>query len=85
MAKVLGGPGGLKANNIVPVLGRINRGEMQALEKEIAKNLRAGKTVSVKVELKYNDPGYPNRPSSIVYEVTTDGVKDVTILPNPHV
>ncbi|MFN8510892.1 MAG: PKD domain-containing protein [Deinococcaceae bacterium] len=85
VAKVLGGGGGLKANNIVPVLGRVNRGEMSEFEKKIAASVRAGKKVSVKVTLKYEDAAYKKRPSSIIYEVTIDGATDTKVIQNPHI
>lgn len=74
LARILGGPGGLKSENIVPILSRLNRGGLSQLEQRIAGWVSAGDAVSVNIKLKYADPAYPNRPSEIEFVITRNGV-----------
>lgn len=86
MAKVLGGGGGLKSDNIVPVLARVNRGRMSEIEKKVKAEVEAGKKVSLRIELKYNDPDpkFSKRPTEIIYEITVDGSTETKVIKNPR-
>jgi PKD repeat protein len=77
LAFSLGGAGGIKADNIVPIDLTLNRGQIAQLEKSIATDLTAGKTVTLKVELKYPTSGKIFRPNEIIYTITTNGVSRI--------
>ncbi|PIE46581.1 MAG: hypothetical protein CSA42_07765 [Gammaproteobacteria bacterium] len=71
IASTLGGAG--DRINIVPQASTLNRGDWKAMEDHLRKELKAGKTVSVKI-----DVGYPNgntkRPNKFFVTATIDGV-----------
>ncbi|RYZ65723.1 MAG: hypothetical protein EOP09_13830 [Proteobacteria bacterium] len=72
LASLLGGKGGLKKKNIVPIRVNLNRGKLAALEKAIGQDVAVGKTVFVKVKLDYGSGG-GFRPKNITYQVRTNG------------
>jgi hypothetical protein len=80
IAKVLGGKGGKRAGNIFPALSSTNRGQMATIEKFLAKEVRLGKDVHVRVTLKYS--GTSTRPDKIVYQYRIDGVTTKRVLIN---
>jgi PKD repeat protein len=83
LAKVLGGLGGKTSDNIVPVLRRVNEGQMKQLELKLRNEVVAGRQVTINVTLEYLDPTYPQRPTRLLYEYTIDGVKAVENILNP--
>jgi DNA/RNA non-specific endonuclease len=83
LAYVLGGSGGLKSQNITPILSSVNGGVMAQLETRIANMVRRGSTVDIKVELLYKDAAYPLRPSELNYTVIENGISQVVKILNP--
>jgi hypothetical protein len=72
IGKLLGGPGGATSDNIFAQLPGINRGQYAQFEQRIAAQVRAGKSVQVKVTLIYPD-ATSTRPVRIKYDATVDG------------
>lgn len=70
IASSLGGAG--DKINIVPQASTLNRGDWRAMENSLRKDLEAGKSVSVKVEVKY-PPGDGIRPSEFKVYAMIDG------------
>lgn len=70
IASSLGGAG--DKINIVPQASTLNRGDWKAMENSLRKDLEAGKSVSVKVEVKY-PPSDGVRPSEFRVLATIDG------------
>lgn len=70
IASSLGGAG--DKINIVPQASTLNRGDWKAMENSLRDELKAGKSVSVKVEVKY-PPGDGVRPSEFRVLATIDG------------
>ncbi len=85
LAYVLGGAGGSRSNNIVPIRSTLNTGALSALERNMAASVRAGDTVSLTVKLKYTDPTYPKRPSELEYIITTNGIAVSRVFANPNI
>lgn len=69
LAYILGGPGGLSADNIVPMLYSMNRGALSSFEKELKDLVLGGSNLTIKVDLQYLEPAFPMRPSKIIYNV----------------
>ena len=69
----LGGSNGLE--NIVPQDSTLNRGAYKSLENELAAAAKAGKDVSVNIELIYSDSS--RRPSSFIYNYIINGIKNI--------
>ena len=68
LARVLGGPGGIRSDNIVPIDITLNRGALSSLEKQLASRVsKNGDNVSVHIQLVYGNATLPNRPTQIVY------------------
>jgi hypothetical protein len=72
IGKLLGGPGGKKANNFFAQNPHINRGAFRDFEASIATEVAAGRQVHVRVSLKYR--GTSTRPYEVHYQVRVDGV-----------
>ncbi len=72
--------GGNGLENMVPQEGSINKGEYNRIENEVAKAVKEGKEVSVKVEPIYQ--GDSHRPVAISYTRTINGETTRTIVPN---
>lgn len=70
LAYALGGGGGLKSDNILPILSFLNRGDMASLEKTLKREVVAGKKVDIAVNFRYDDPAYPKRPTKVYYVAT---------------
>jgi PKD repeat protein len=84
LAYVLGGAGGLRSDNIVPMLFSLNRGKISQLEQYLARKLPTTSIV-LTVDLEYLDAAYPKRPSTITYSWTENGVAQTPkSFPNPH-
>ncbi len=66
--------------NMVPQDADINRNDFKNLENELAKQVKEGKDVHVKVEPVYD--GDSKRPSSIVVTYTIDGKESIRVFPN---
>lgn len=66
--------------NMVPQDADINRNDFKNLENELAKQVKEGKDVHVKVEPIYD--GDSRRPSAIVVTYTIDGKEDIRVFPN---
>ncbi len=66
--------------NLVPQDSKINQGDFKKMEDSLAKEVKAGKDVQIKVEPIYE--GDSNRPSAIGVTYTIDGEKTVRIFPN---
>ena len=73
-----GGSNGLE--NLIPQNAEVNRGSFKNLENELAKQLKDGKEIYVKVKPDYE--GDSNRPSSITIKYTIDGSTQVQTFPN---
>ena len=67
--------------NIVAQDAGINKGAYKSLEDRIAKAVRDGHNVDVKVEPIYGDK-LSYRPTEIKYTYTIDGEKNITLFPN---
>ena len=72
------GPNGLE--NMVPQDADINRNDFKNFENELAKEVKDGKEVNVKVEPIYD--GDSHRPDAIVVTYSIDGVESVRVFPN---
>jgi PKD repeat protein len=85
LAYVLGGPGGLRSDNIVPIRSTLNRGAIQGLETRLANLVRAGRSVTLTVDLTYVLSSiYPSRPTQLKYTYSVDSVLQTPeIFPNP--
>jgi hypothetical protein len=77
IGKLLGGEGGAKSQNIFAQLPAVNRGAFRQHEKWVAEQVRAGRSVAVKVELLYPNQ-HTTRPSKIRYHTIIDGVESFT-------
>lgn len=66
--------------NMIPQDANINRGDYNKLEQELAKEVKDGKKVEVKIEPQYE--GESRRPSNIVVSYTINGETNVKIFPN---
>ena len=66
--------------NMIPQDADINRNDFKNFENELANEVKAGKTVEVKVEPIYD--GDSRRPDAIVVTYKIDGVESVRIFPN---
>jgi len=66
--------------NLVPQDANINRNDFKNFENELAKEVKDGKTVHVKVEPVYD--GDSHRPSAIVVTYSIDGEESVRVFPN---
>ena len=66
VARILGGPGGARSDNVVAILTKVNRGEMRILEGRIRALVERGSQVEVRITLKYEGSG--SVPSAILYE-----------------
>lgn len=73
-----GGANGLE--NMIPQDGYINTHDYLDLEKELAKEVQAGKEVYVKIEVVYEEASH--RPSALIVTYTIDGEESVRIFPN---
>jgi DNA/RNA non-specific endonuclease len=74
LAFVLGGGGGLRSFNIVPIDGALNRGAISTLVRNLAQLVRnVNNTVTVTVNLTYGNPALPRRPTQIQYDWTVNG------------
>jgi hypothetical protein len=62
-------------------LPAVNRGAFRNHEAWVAKQVNAGKTVKVEIELIYPD-AKTRRPSRILYRTTIDGVKETVRFEN---
>lgn len=71
IASSLGGAG--DRINIVPQARTLNRGDWKAMENTIRKELEAGKSVSVKIEVGYPS-GNTTRPDKFVVTPTINGI-----------
>lgn len=65
IAKVLGGRGAAGANNIIPILRGVNRGELRDWEADIKSWVQKGNDVQIYIQLRYSDS--TTVPSQIVY------------------
>jgi hypothetical protein len=81
IGKNLGGKGGKTSGNIFPQSPTVNRGAFAQFEKQVAKDVKAGKEVFTKVTPKYK-PG-ATRPHEIVYQVRVNGKTTSRTFPNP--
>lgn len=72
------GSGGLE--NLVPMDGKLNKGDYAKLENTLADAVNAGADVRMKVEPVYN--GDSNRPSEFRVSYSIDGDKEVVIFKN---
>lgn len=66
--------------NMIPQDADINRNDFKNLENELAKNVKDGKEVTVKVEPVYE--GDSKRPSAVVVTYSIDGEESVRVFPN---
>lgn len=66
--------------NLVPQNSDINQKDFHNFESELAKEVKSGKTVHVKVEPVYD--GDSHRPSAIVVTYSIDGKESVRVFPN---
>lgn len=66
--------------NMVPQDANINRNDFKNFENELAKSVKEGNEVTVKVEPIYDDSS--KRPSDILVTYTIDGEESVRIFPN---
>jgi hypothetical protein len=73
IAPALGGAG--DRINLVPMDKVLNNGAYKSMEKELMDALKAGKSVSVKIDVKYSEAN-PLRPSEFRIQATING--DVT-------
>ncbi len=81
IARLLGGPGGKNAGNLVPMNARLNRGRFARFERRIADFVKAGNTAYLRVTPMYS--GNSLRPNSIVYRARfTDGTEIVRTFRN---
>jgi hypothetical protein len=81
IGRALGGPGGVSSGNIIPQVPAINRGAFAQFEGGVLEQVKAGKSVQVRVELIYPD-GATTKPSMIRYYTTIDGVTQMTPFAN---
>ena len=65
VARILGGPGGARSDNVVAILTKVNRGSMQKWEQQIRTLLEKGAQVEVRIKLEYS--GSSSVPTSIQY------------------
>lgn len=72
--------GSNRLENLVPQDANINRNDFKNFENELAKEVKDGKTVHVKVEPVYD--GDSHRPSAIVVTYSIDGEESVRVFPN---
>lgn len=66
--------------NMIPQDANINRNDFKNFENELAKEVKDGKEVKVKIEPVYD--GNSRRPSAIVETYSIDGEESVRVLPN---
>lgn len=66
--------------NMIPQNAEINRGDYNKLEQELAKLVKDGKQVEVKIEPQYE--GESRRPTDVVVTYTVDGETSVRVFPN---
>lgn len=66
--------------NMIPQDANINRNDFKNFENELAKEVKDGKEVKVKIEPVYD--GDSRRPSAIVVSYSIDGEESVRIFPN---
>ena len=66
--------------NLVPQDSNINRNDFKNFENELAKEVKDGNTVNLKVEPVYD--GDSHRPSDIVVTYSIDGEESVRVFPN---
>ena len=76
IARLLGGPGGIRSDNIVPILSRLNQNEMKGVEQWVAREVRAGRIMEVRVTLGYKGPSLV--PEQIIYQVREQGRRQWT-------
>lgn len=81
IGKNLGGLGSINSGNIFPQNLSINRGRFRQFETMIADEVKAGKTVFVRVVPKYAVGS--TRPFEVLYQVRIDGETITRIFPNP--
>lgn len=65
---------------MIPQDANINRNDFKNFENELAKEVKDGKEVKVKIEPVYD--GNSRRPSAIVETYSIDGEESVRVLPN---
>lgn len=73
VARVLGGPGGARADNIVAILSKVNRGDMRLWEGQIKTLLEKGYNVQVRIRPIYDGSG--TVPSQIEYSYRVIGAR----------
>lgn len=66
--------------NLVPQDAKINRNDFKNFENELAKEVKDGKNVHIKIEPIYD--GDSRRPSAIVASYSIDGEQSVRVFPN---
>ncbi len=66
--------------NMIPQDANINRNDFKNFENELAKNVKEGKEVTVKIEPVYE--GDSKRPSAIIVTYTIDGEENIRVFPN---
>ena len=66
--------------NMIPQDANINRNDFKNFENELAKEVKDGKEVTVKIEPIYDDES--RRPEAIVVTYSIDGEENVRIFPN---
>lgn len=72
--------GSNEIGNLIAQDAKINRVDFKNLENELAKQVRAGREVVFKVELRYR--GEVNRPELIIVNYSIDGERNKRIFPN---
>src|SRR5690606_13283973 len=72
IASSLGGAG--NKINLVPQASTLNRGDWKAMERQLANELKAGKAVSVKIDVSYPNSS-SGRPNEFNVTAVIDGVK----------
>ncbi len=78
IARILGGKGGAAANNIVPILSRVNRGKMRLFEQGLRDQLEKGYRVDVQIRVFYDDAsGIPSQ-IKYTYRVMMRGMPTTT-------
>ncbi len=68
--------------NMIPQDADINGKDFRNFENELAKNVKDGKEVEVKVEPVYEDESSSRRPVAVVVTYSINGVENVRIFPN---
>lgn len=66
--------------NMIPQDANINRNDFKNFENELAREVKSGSTVFVKIEPQYS--GDSRRPTEIVVTYTIDGEESVRVFPN---